>query len=145
VSAPVLPERLAEVVDEFTDTPRELVVEALLDYAGRVPALPAHLDRGSLEQVHECQTPFFVAAEVGADGRVRLSFDAPPEAPTTRGFAGILSVGLNGCTAAEVLGTPDDFYVRMGLAEAISPLRLRGMGAILARVKRQVRAQAAPG
>jgi cysteine desulfuration protein SufE len=138
----MLPGRLAEVVEDFADTPRELRVEALLDYAERVPPLPDHLDRGDLEQVHECQTPFFVAAEVGAAGRVRLHFDAPPAAPTTRGFAGILSVGLDGATVAEVLATPDDFYASMGLAEAISPLRLRGMGAILARVKRQVRVQA---
>jgi cysteine desulfuration protein SufE len=139
-----LPGRLQEVVDEFADTPAELRLEALLDYAERVPPPPPHL-RGRLEQVHECQTPFFVAAEVGPDGRVRLHFDAPPQAPTTRGFAGILGDGLNGATVEEVLATPEDFYTRLGLAEVVSPLRLRGITAILARVKRQLRALAAAG
>jgi cysteine desulfuration protein SufE len=99
-----------------------------------------------MEQVVECQTPFFLATQVDEDRTVHVFFDCPPEAPTTRGFAGLLSEGLEGATVEEVLDTPDDFYTRMGLAEAISSLRLRGMGAILHRLKRQVReaAEAAP-
>jgi cysteine desulfuration protein SufE len=69
-------------------------------------------------------------------------FDCPPEAPTTRAFAGILAEGLAGATADEVLAVPDDLYQRMGLAQVISPLRVRGGNAILARLKRQVRAAA---
>ncbi|MEA2002798.1 MAG: cysteine desulfuration protein SufE, partial [Actinomycetota bacterium] len=36
---------------------------------------------------------------------------------------------------------PQDFYLGLGLADVISPLRLRGMGAIVARLQRQVREQ----
>ena len=35
---------------------------------------------------------------------------------------------------------PDDAPYRFGLGEAVSPLRLRGMVAMLGRIKRQVRA-----
>jgi cysteine desulfuration protein SufE len=70
-----------------------------------------------------------------------MYFDCPPEAPTVRGYAGILSEGLTGASAEEVLAVDDDFYMRMGLEEVVTPLRLRGMGAILARLKRQVREQ----
>jgi cysteine desulfuration protein SufE len=137
------PERLQRIVDLFAGAPKELRVQALLDYSRQLPPLPPHLagNRQAMEQVPECQTPFFLATKVQDDGRVRLWFDVPAEAPTTRGFAGILAGGLDGATAEEVLATPNDFYTRMGLAEVISSLRLRGMGAILARLKRQVRDQ----
>lgn len=128
---------LQEIVDEFAESPKTLRLAILLDYANNLPAVPDRIDRDALEQVHECQTPFFVAAEVSG-GRVTLHFDAPPEAPTTRGYAGVLHAGLSGGTVDEVLDTPADFFVGMGLGELISPLRLRGMGAILARVKRQL-------
>ena len=137
--------RLQHIVDLFAGAPKELRLQALLEYSRKVPPLPAELaaNREALEQVPECQTPFFLAVEVGDDRRVTLHFDVPDEAPTTRGFAGILQSGLDGATADEVLATPDDFYTRMGLSEAISSLRLRGMGAILARLKRQVAEQVA--
>ena len=85
--------------------------------------------------------PVFLATEVGDDGAVTIHFDAPPEAPTTRGFAGILSEGLNGAPAADVLAVPNGFYSALGLDRVVSPLRLRGISAILARLKRQVRVQ----
>lgn len=139
-----LPGRLDEVVTEFVGLPRELKLEALLDYANALPPLPERYadDREALEQVHECQTPFFVAVEI-EDGRVHLHFDAPDEAPTTRGFAGVLHAGLEGATVDEVLAVPADFSARLGLTDAVSPLRLRGIAAILGVVQRQVRARSA--
>jgi cysteine desulfuration protein SufE len=138
----MLPLKLQAIVDIFSGAPKELRLQALLEYAGKVPPLPPHLAGHPelLERVHECQTPFFIATEVAEDGRVTVYFDAPPEAPTTRGYAGILASGLSGSTSDEILAVPNDFYLRMGLAEVISPLRLRGMSAILARLKRQVTA-----
>jgi cysteine desulfuration protein SufE len=134
---------LQRIVDLFASAPKDLRVQALLEYSRKVPPLPEeyaeHRDR--MEQVPECQTPFFLATEVNEDDRVTLHFDVPAESPTTRGFAGILYSGLNGAKAEEVLETPNDFYLKMGLGEAISTLRLRGMSAILGRLKRQVQDQ----
>lgn len=136
-----VPARLQRIVTLFGGAPKDLRLQALLEYSRKVPPLPPALagDRSAMERVPECQTAFFLAAEVDADERVHVHFDCPPEAPTTRGFAGILSEGLEGATRDEVLAVPDDFYDRMGLSEVISHQRLRGMGAILARLKRQVR------
>lgn len=135
---------LQAIVDEFADYERELRLELLLEYANGLPPLPERFaeDRKGLERVEECQTPLFAAVEV-ADGVVRLYFDAPPEAPTTRGFASVLHAGLDGASVQEVLDTPGDFYVQMKLGELISPLRLRGMSALLGIIKRRVATAAA--
>lgn len=135
-----LPDRLATIVRRFETAPKDLRVQGLLSYAKKVPPLPEAYrdDRSKLERVHECQTPFFLATEVEPDGAVHLYFDAPAESPTVRGFAGILREGLEGEHYTRVLTVPSDFYATMGLETVVSPLRLRGMGAILTRLKRQV-------
>ena len=134
---------LEDIVEDFKLSPKQMRLQMLLDYARSVPELPERYAaaREMLERVEECQTPFFVATEVDSDV-VHLFFDAPPEAPTTRGFAGILSAGLEGATVSEVLETPPEFALSMGLGELVSPLRLRGMSAILVRIKRQLVAAA---
>jgi cysteine desulfuration protein SufE len=137
-----MPPKLAEIVDEFTGAPREIVLEMLLEFSDAVPPLPPErAGHEGMEQVPECQTQFFLRADVRPDSTVQTFFDCPPEAPTTRAFAGILAEGLAGATAAEILAVPDDLYAKMGLAQAISPLRIRGGSAILARLKRQIREQ----
>jgi cysteine desulfuration protein SufE len=137
-----MPPKLAEIVEEFASAPREVVFEMLLEFSDAVPPLPAELSgHDGMEQVPECQTPFFLKATVEPDDTVTTWFDCPPEAPTTRAFAGILAEGLAGASSADVLAVPDDLYARMGLAHAISPLRVRGGSAILARLKRQVATQ----
>ena len=133
-----LPPRLAEIVGEFAECDRTERLDLLLEYANGLPPLPERLVGAELERVHECQTPLFVQAEVCDGDVVRLFFAAPDEAPTSKGFAGIIHAGLDGCTVDEVLGTPSDFAQGMGLADVVSPLRMRSVGAILARVKRQL-------
>jgi cysteine desulfuration protein SufE len=143
---------LTEIVEEFAGLTQQQRLELLLDFSRELPAPPerfSHEAGGSLERVAECQSPIYLAVELdgGAaddDSRaVHLFFDAPAEAPTTKGFAGILREGLDGRPAAEVLATPADVSERLGLAAAISPLRLRGMAGMLGRIKRRVREQLA--
>ncbi|MGC1207669.1 MAG: SufE family protein [Ornithinimicrobium sp.] len=157
-----LPPAMAELVDDFQAVTERDRLQLLLELSKELPDLPPryadHLDQ--MERVHECQSPLFLAVEVGeaqpSDGdsthdgssaegpspaarEVRLFFDAPPESPTTRGFAGILHESLDGLSPQEVLDVPDDAPYRFGLAQAVSPLRMRGMIAMLSRIKRHVR------
>jgi cysteine desulfuration protein SufE len=135
--------RLQEIAEDFGAVPDRERLQLLLEFSEELPPLPARYagHRDLLEQVPECQSPLFLAVEVDADGTVRLFFDAPPEAPPTRGFAGILHAGLDGLGAGEILATPGEFSSKLGLRDLVSPLRLRGMAAMLARIKRQVREQ----
>ncbi|WP_029136190.1 SufE family protein [Nakamurella lactea] len=142
-----LPGSLQEIVDDFAALTNPDRLQLLLDFSRELPALPARYAEHPelLEPVPECQSPIFLLTELdtsqaaGDRATVHLYFSAPPEAPTTRGFAGILQEGMDGLTAAEVLAVPADLPMRLSLADAVSPLRLRGMSGMLGRIQRQVR------
>ena len=134
-----MPAALAEVVSDFADVQGQDKLTMLLDFANDLPALPADLEEAAMDPVPECQSPLFLHVDASDRDHVRLYFSAPAEAPTTRGFASILAAGLDGQPAADILAVPDDFYAELGLAALISPLRLRGMSAMLTRIKRRLR------
>lgn len=151
MSTPALPAALAEIIDDFQALEEAERLQLLLEFSRELPDPPARLrDHPELmEQVVECQSPLFLTIETephagqaagAAEERVRLFFKAPPEAPTTRGFAGVLHEGLDGLSAAEILAVPDDMPELLGLTRAITPLRMRGMTAMLGRIKRKVSA-----
>lgn len=139
--------RLQEIVDDFAAVEGRDRLQLLLEFSQELPGLPGrYADApGLLEPVPECQSPVFLAVEVGQDDAVHLFFSAPREAPTTRGFAGILHAGLDGMDADQVLATPAEFTSQLGLQDLVSPLRMRGMSAMLARIKRQIRDKRAGG
>ena len=145
MTAGTLHPRLQEIADDFVAVPDRDRLQLLLEFAQDLPPLPARYaeHRDLLEPVPECQTPLFLAVEVDEDGKVHLFFDAPQESPTTRGFAAILRAGLDGLDVTEVLETPGEFSTQLGLQDLVSPLRLRGLAAMLGRIKRQVREKAA--
>ena len=136
-----MPAALAEVVSDFQDVQGQDKLALLLEFANELPALPADLEEAAMEPVPECQSPLFLHVDTADRDKVRLYFSAPPEAPTTRGFAAILAAGLDKQPADDILAVPDDFYSDLGLAALISPLRLRGMSAMLARIKLRLRGE----
>ncbi len=142
-----LPPALEEIAEDFSSASSQEKLQLLLEFSDDLPQLPERYAGHDelLERVDECQAPLFLVVEVAddADRSVHLFFHAPAESPTTRGFAGILHEGLDGLSAADVLAVPDDAPYRFGLGEAVSPLRLRGMVAMLSRIKRQVRLRTA--
>lgn len=138
-----LPSALAEIVDDFHAVDDQEKLQLLLELSRELPELPESYGENyaeEMEQVVECQSPLFLALEYDDDASTaQLIFAAPAEAPTTRGFASILQQGLSGLRYEQILGVPDDLHQRLGLAQAITPLRLRGMSAMLSRVKHNIR------
>lgn len=134
-----MPAALAEVVSDFKEVEGQDKLALLLEFADELPPLPSELEEAAMEPVPECQSPLFLHVDAADREHVRLFFSAPAEAPTTRGFAAILATGLDGESADDILAVPDDFYTDLGLAKLISPLRLRGMSAMLSRIKKRLK------
>lgn len=133
-----IPERLAEIVEDFGLLVGREKLEYLLEFAENLRPLPDWLKnkRDHMDQVHECMTPVFVYAEKQNGDGLTYHFDIPPESPTVRGYASILQKGLEGATAEEIQSVPHEFYLGMGLQDVITGQRLNGMSAMLAHMKK---------
>jgi cysteine desulfuration protein SufE len=129
-----------DVIEDFSLVADSDKLELLLEYSENLPELDPRFGEHPelMERVEECQSPVFIAVE-GNEQVVSLHFSAPRESPTTRGFASVLSAALNGQSAKDILELPDDFPSELGLEKLISPLRVRGMRGMLARIKRKTR------
>ena len=127
------------MIEDFQSLEGNDRIQMLLEYSEALPELDSRFGENPelLERVEECQSPVFIAVE-GDVHQIKLHFSAPREAPTTRGFASALNSALDGLSAAEILGVSDDFPTQLGLDSLISPLRVRGMRGMLARIKRKV-------
>ena len=141
----VLPPSLAEIVETVLDLAAARPAGAAPRVLQQVPPLPSGCasTRSAWSRSPSASHPCSSAPKSTTDRLVHLFVDVPPEAPTTRGFAGIMLAGLDGLPADEVLAVPGDVTARLGLAEVVSPLRLRGATALLSRIQRQVREQLA--
>jgi cysteine desulfuration protein SufE len=128
------------VIEDFSLVEDSDKLQLLLEYSENLPELDARFGEHPelMERVEECQSPVFIAVE-GNEQRVNLHFSAPRESPTTRGFASVLAAALDGQSATDILQLPDDFPSELGLDKLISPLRVRGMRGMLARIKRKTR------
>jgi sulfur transfer protein SufE len=88
------PEALQAIIEEFQEVEPRDRLEYLIEYAMDLPDLPERLMASvtGMEQVHECMSPVYLFTEI-EDGIVHFYFDIPTEAPTVRGYAGILVEG----------------------------------------------------
>jgi cysteine desulfuration protein SufE len=134
------PDALHDIIETFRDASPAQRLEMLMAYAETLPELPEELHRArdTMEKVDECQIPVFLLAQL-RDGKVHYYIDVPPDAPTMRGFAGILHAGLNGATPAAIAATPNDLCQQLGLHKSLAPLRLRGLTALLRRMQHNAR------
>ena len=131
-----LPQRLQEIIEDFSYCEGQEKLEYLLEFAESLPPLPSWLEgkQPEMDQVHECITPIFIHPEKKGDGFF-FHFDIPQESPTVRGYGAILQQGFDGATLEQIQAVPNEFYLQMGLQTVISGQRLNGISAMLAHMK----------
>lgn len=138
-------ETAEQLIEDFRVLRDSERLDLLLEFSEALPQLPAkYADHPELlERVEECQSPIFLFVEIDSDGFTRLFFSAPPESPTTRGFASLLFSVIDGLSVTDALNFDLDFPFKLSLSSSVSALRLRGMLGILSRIKRQLREKSA--
>ncbi len=132
-----MPPKMQGIVEEFRAAEGRDKLDLLLDYSASMPEVSAAVraQEGALVPVHECATPISVHADYEG-GTMQYTFDVPVAAPTVRGFAAILGLGLKGATPEQVLATPADIFFQMGMHKVLTPQRLNGSSALLGYMKR---------
>ena len=132
-----IPDRLQEINTEFQTASKTEKLQLLVTFAEQFPPLPERYQgkQSPVNQVHECMTPVYVYAEL-RDEKIDFFFSIPPESPTIRGYAAILSAILDGLTPGQVLQIPLNFYEGLGLQTVLSPQRVRGIAGIFLHVKK---------
>lgn len=135
-------EKFDQIVCEFAELdPRERL-ELLLEFSEKLAPLPpryeAERDAG-LGRVQECQTPVFLWVEV-ENGKVRIFADVAPEAPTVKGFVSVLVDIFSGAAPEDALAVEPNLVHRLGLAQALGMVRMRGLQAIAHTIRRKVAA-----
>ena len=136
---------IEEIVREFQGANRQEMIELLIDYSEDLPEIPRRfaerVDR-DLNKVHECETPVFIWVEI-EDGRARIFADVPEPFPTVRGLVSILVSAFDGLTPEEIESAPVDFISQLGIAQKLGIRRVRGLSAVYARIKSEVKKQGA--
>ena len=143
-----LPAALAEIVDDFQALSEPERLQLLLEFSRGLPELPERLkDHPETAGAGGGVPVAAVPDHRDRKARRRRSGERAALLQGTAGgsrppgaFAGVLHEGLDGLSPAEILAVPDDMPELLGLTRAITPLRMRGMTAMLGRIKRKVSA-----
>ena len=105
-----LPERLAEIVEDFSLCVGQEKLEYLLEFAEKLPPVPDTIDTSETagDPVHECMSPVVIYPE-WQDGKLLLEIDAEADGVTSLIFSQDGHYLLFGTTAGEihVYGMPE--------------------------------------
>lgn len=140
-----VPPGIAKILRRFATLSPDMVRQALVQYANKLPPVPARFRALDREQyaVHECQTPVALYPEV-VDGKMYYHADVPAGAPTIRALLAMIFEAVNGQPPESVLAIPPNF-VRQVMNTLGLGTREVGLNAMIERLKRAAReAQAEP-
>jgi cysteine desulfuration protein SufE len=134
-----LPPGIDRVLRRFASLPPDLVRQALVQYAGKLPPLPERF-RGldpEAYRVHECQAPVSLFPEV-VEGRMYYHAEVPRESAAIRALLAMVFEAVNGQPPGTVLAIPPDF-VRRVMGSLGLQAREAGLTAMIERLKRAAR------
>lgn len=134
-----MPPGIAKILRRFATLSPDMVRQALVQYANKLPPLPERFRALNREQyaVHECQTPVALYPEV-VDGKMYYHADVPAGAPTIRALLAMIFEAINGQPPESVLAIPQDF-VRQVMNTLGLGTREVGLNAMVERLKRAAR------
>lgn len=137
--------KLEEIIDLFQSVDDTLKVDLLLDFGRKLPEADASLLKSidaDRHRLHECQTPVFLWVTV-SDDRVDIVGHVADEAPTVKGFLGLLIEAFKDSTPEEIAAAPVDLVEQLGLSGLFRMNRAVGLAAMINRIKREVGVAAA--
>ena len=137
--APAMPPGIEKLLRRFATLSPDMVRQALVQYANRLPPLPERFQALDAEayRVHECMTPVALFPEV-VDGKMHFYADLPRESASIRALLAMLFEAVNGQPPEAVLGIPPDF-VRRVMGSLGLQAREAGLTAMVERLKRAAR------
>jgi cysteine desulfuration protein SufE len=137
-----MPPGIQKILTRFATLSPDLVRQALVQYANRLPPLPERFQSLDQEQfrVHECQTPVAIYPEL-KEGKLYFHADVPQGAPTIRALLAMIFEAVNGQPPEAVLAIPSDF-VRLVMDKLGLGTREVGLNAMVQRLKLAARAAA---
>ena len=140
-----VPPGIQKILNRFAALSPDLVRQALVQYANRLPPLPERFQALDPEQyrVHECQTPVAIYPEL-KEGRLYFHADVPQGAPTIRALLAMIFEAVNGEPPETVMAIPSDF-VRQVMDKLGLGTREVGLNAMVQRLKLAAMAAAEGG
>jgi cysteine desulfuration protein SufE len=137
-----MPPGIQKILTRFATLSPDLVRQALVQYANRLPPLPERFQAldSDAYRVHECQTPVAIYPEL-KEGRLYFHADVPQGAPTIRALLAMIFEAVNGQPPEAVLAIPSDF-VRLVMDKLGLGTREVGLNAMVQRLKLAARVAA---
>lgn len=119
-----LPESLERIVKRFQrlSDPKQRY-EQLILYGQKLQDFPPE-QKIAENKVPGCVSQVYVTATLSPEGSVIFSGDS--DALISKGFVGLLAVGMNGLTPTEIQALSADFIQATGLSVSLTPSRANG-------------------
>jgi cysteine desulfuration protein SufE len=111
--------------------------EQLILYGKKLPSFPEP-DKIPENKVQGCVSQVYITAQLDAQNKVQFSGDS--DALITKGFVGLLIIGMNGLSTEEIEAISPEFITETGLTVNLTPSRANGFYNVFKTMKAKTQA-----